>query len=166
MAPLHTLEDEIIARLQREMQMRHQPGVIGKRIEKIGVDFDCINRREAQPCEFRHVFQNLLHQRPKLGRARKIGAIAREVDAGENDFPISTRADPAHLSDHLAHGYRARIAAAVRNDAEGTAMVTPVLHLHEGARAPIETIDEMCSRLRHCHNIVDHDLFFGGETKG
>ena len=45
-------------------------------------------------------------------------------------------------------------------------MVTPVLHLHEGARASIETIDEMCSRLRHCHNIVDHDLFFGGETKG
>src|SRR5258707_3872626 len=148
------------------MQMRHQPRVIGERIEEVPVGFDCIDRRKPQPCELRHVFQNLLHQRAKLGRAWKIGTIAREIDAGENDFAISTRAEPAHLSDHLAHGYRARIAAAVRNDTERTALVTAVLHLYEGARAAFETINEMCSRLRHRHNVVDYDLFLGGEIRG
>src|SRR5262249_45083756 len=103
---------------------------------------------------------------PELGRTRESGAIAREIDAGENDFAISTRAEPAHLSDRLAHGYRARIAAAVRNNAESTAMITTVLHLHEGAGAPFETIDEMCSRRRHGLNVVDHDLFLGGDSRG
>src|SRR6266545_205415 len=116
------------------MQMRHQPPVDGERIEEFAVGLHRIDRREPQPRELGHVFQNLLHQRTELGRARKIRAIAGEIDARENHFAIAARAEPAHLSDHLAHGHRARIAAAIRDNAEGAAMIATVLHLHECAR--------------------------------
>src|SRR5256886_1960813 len=163
MPALHALEDEIVPRLQREMQTRHQPPVGGERIEQSAVDLHRIDRREPQPRELGHVFQNLLHQRAELGRARKIRAIAGEIDARENHFAIAPRAEPAHLSDHLAHGHRARIAAAIRDNAEGAAMIAAVLHLHECARPAFETIDEVRGRVRHRHDVVDCDLLLGGE---
>src|SRR6266550_616466 len=94
------------------------------------------------------MFENLLHQCAELGRTRKIRAIAREIDAGKHDFAIAARAEAAHLSYDLSHRHRARIAAAIGNDAEGAAMVAAVLHLHEGARPAREAIDEMRGHLR------------------
>ena len=44
MPPLHPLQDQIIARLQRQMQMRHQPFVVRDHVEQIGVGFDRIDR--------------------------------------------------------------------------------------------------------------------------
>ena len=43
MSPLHALEDNVIAGLQRQMQMRHQPRTIGERIEQISIDFHGVN---------------------------------------------------------------------------------------------------------------------------
>src|SRR5215472_13982553 len=166
MPALHALQDEIVARLQREMQMRHQPRVAGERIEEVADGLDRVDRRESQPRELRHVFQNLLHQCAELGRAREIPAIAGEIDAGENDLAIAARAEPAHLRDRLAHGYRARIAAAIGNDAKGAAVVAAILHLHEGARAALEAVDEMRGRLPHCHDVINRDLFLGGDAEG
>ena len=51
MAPLHALEDEIVAGLQRQMQMRHQPRVVGERVEQVTVGLDRIDRGEPQPLE-------------------------------------------------------------------------------------------------------------------
>ena len=162
---LHPLQDEIVARLQRQVQMRHQPFVARKRIEQGGIGFDRIDRREPQPLELRHVFEDLLDQRAKLRRARKIGAVAGEIDAGEDDFAIAARAQRAHLRDHLAHRHRTRIAAAIGDDAEGAAVVAAVLHLHEGARVPFDAVDEMRRRLRHHHDVVDGDLLLGGDAE-
>ena len=47
MPPLHALEDEIVAGLQRQMQMRHQPRVGRQRIEQIAVGLDGIDRRQT-----------------------------------------------------------------------------------------------------------------------
>src|SRR2546430_1287013 len=80
------------------MQMRHQPPVGGERIEEFAVGLHRIDRREPQPRELGHVFQNLLHQRTELGRARKIRAIAGEIDTRENHFAIAARAEPARPS--------------------------------------------------------------------
>src|SRR3984893_2913663 len=112
------------------------------------------------------MLQNLLHQCAELGRAREIPAVAGEIDAGENDFAIAARAQPAHLRDRLAHGHRARIAAAVGNDAKGAAVVAAILHLHESARAALEAVDEMRGRLPHGHDVIDSDLFLGGDAEG
>ena len=40
MAPLHALQNEIVAGLQGQMQMRHQPRLIGDGVEQIGVSLD------------------------------------------------------------------------------------------------------------------------------
>ena len=112
------------------------------------------------------MFQDLLHQRAEPGRARKILAIAGEIDAGEDDFAIAARAQRAHLRNHLAHRHRTRIAAAIGDDAEGAAVVAAVLHLHEGARVTFDAIDEMRGRLRHHHDVVDDDLLLGRDAEG
>ena len=62
MPPLHALEDEIVARLQREMQVRHEPRLVGDRIEKIAVGLDGVDRRDAQALELGHVPQDRLHE--------------------------------------------------------------------------------------------------------
>ena len=49
MPPLHALEDQVVAGLQRQMQMRHQPRLVGERIEQVGVGLDRVDRREPQP---------------------------------------------------------------------------------------------------------------------
>ena len=69
--PLHALEDEIVAGLQRQMQMRHQPRVVGEGVEQVAVGLDRIDRREPQPLELRHVLEDLLHQRAEPRRARQ-----------------------------------------------------------------------------------------------
>ena len=44
MPPLHPLQDQIVAGLQRQMQMRHQALVAGDHIEQIAIDLDLIDR--------------------------------------------------------------------------------------------------------------------------
>ena len=63
MAALHALEDHVVAGLQRQMQMRHQPRLVGERIEQIGVGLDRVDRRQPQPRELRHLAQHALDQR-------------------------------------------------------------------------------------------------------
>ena len=89
MPALHALEDQIVAGLQRQMQMRHQPAFAGKGVDQIAIGLDRIDRGQAQSLELRHVLEDLLDQRAELRRARQIGAIARDVDAGEHDFASS-----------------------------------------------------------------------------
>src|ERR1044072_8909063 len=111
------------------------------------------------------MFENLLHHRAELGRTRKIRPIACEIDAGEHDFAIAAGAEGTHLSYDLSHRYRTRIAAAVGNYAEGAAMVTSVLHLHEGARPTLQAVDEMRGRLPHSHDVIDGDFLIGGDIE-
>ena len=124
------------------MQMRHQPLVVGDDIEQIAIGLDGIDRRNPQALQFRHMPQDLLCQLPELRRARQIGAVAREIDAGQHDLGMAALDQRADLIDHRAHRHRARIAAAIGDDAEGAAVIAAVLHLHEHARqAGLETVD-------------------------
>ena len=124
------------------MQMRHQPRIVGDGVEQIAIGLDRIDRRNPQPLQLRHMPQDLLDQLPELRRARQIGAVAGEIDAGQHDLGMAALDQRADLLDHRAHRHRARIAAAVRDDAEGAAMVAAVLHLHEDARqAALKTVD-------------------------
>ena len=91
MPALHALQDQVVAGLQRQMQMRHQPRLAGDGIEQIGVGLDRVDRGEAQPRQLRHVPQDLLDQRAERRRARQIRAVAGEVDAGQHDLAHSRR---------------------------------------------------------------------------
>ena len=59
---LHAFEDEIVARLQRQMQMRHQPRLVAERVKQVAIGFDGIDRGKTQPLQLRHLGQNALHQ--------------------------------------------------------------------------------------------------------
>ena len=69
----------------------------------------------------------------------------------------------ADLIDNSAHRHRARIAAAVRNDAEGAAVVAAVLHLHSNSlgRPALKTFQQMRRHLGDRHDVGDRDLLAG-----
>ena len=47
-AALHALQDQVVARLDAEVQMRHQALLVRDQIDQIGVDLGRIDRRETQ----------------------------------------------------------------------------------------------------------------------
>ena len=47
MPALHALQDHVVAGLQRQMQMRHQPRLVGDGVEQIGVGLDRIDGGDA-----------------------------------------------------------------------------------------------------------------------
>ena len=57
--PLHALQRKVVACLEREMQMRHQPLLLGDGLEQRGIGLDRIDRGEPQPLELRHQRENL-----------------------------------------------------------------------------------------------------------
>ena len=89
------------------MQMRHQPPTLRKSVDQVTVGLDRVDGRQAQPLELRHMLEDLLHQRTKLRRSRQIGAIARDVDAGEHDLAIAVADEALNIADHRAHRHRA-----------------------------------------------------------
>ena len=44
MPPLHPLQDQVVARLQRQMQMWHQAFIIRDHVKQIAIDLDLIDR--------------------------------------------------------------------------------------------------------------------------
>ena len=157
MAPLHALQDHVVARLQRQMEVRHEPLLLGDRADQRVVGLDRIDRGEAQPLELRHVAEDGADQLAEARPARQVGAVGGDVDAGQDDFAIAVRDELADLLDDRAHRHRARIAAAIGDDAEGAAVVAAVLHLDEGPGPAVHAFDEMQRRLAHRHDVVDAD---------
>jgi hypothetical protein len=82
--------------------MRHQALLFGKRAEKIFIDFDGIDRGNAQPRQFGNVLQDLPDQVAELRRARKVVAPRREIDAGQHHLPIAAFGELSDLRHDLA----------------------------------------------------------------
>ncbi len=115
--------------------------------------------------ELRHVLEDLLDQRAELRRARQVGAIARDVDAGQHDLAIAVADQPAHVVDHGAHRHRARITAAERDDAEGAAVIAAILHLDESAGMCRKSVDQMRRGFLHRHDVADDGLRRAGRWR-
>ncbi len=167
MTALHALEDHVVAGLRREMEMRHQPRLLGDGAHQLGIGLDGIDGGEPEPRHFRHQLQQLAHQRAQRRCARQVGAVGGEVDAGEHDLGKALRRQPSRLRDHRAEADAARVPAAIRDDAEGAAVVAAVLHLKEGAAAAVEAVDHLRRGLLHGHDVVDaHALGIVEEARG
>ena len=104
------------------------------------------------------MLEDLPDECAELWRTRQIGAVTGDIDAGQHNFAITVADQTLHVRDHRAHRHRARIAAAVWNDAEGAAVVAAVLHLDEGAGAAGETFDQMRRGFFDRHDVVDDRL--------
>ena len=57
--PLHPLQDHVVARLQRQVQVRHQPRLAGDRLDQPRVRLDLVDRGEPQPRQVRHAAKHL-----------------------------------------------------------------------------------------------------------
>ena len=62
-AALHPLEDHVVARLERQMEMRHQARLAGDQLEQGLVDLDAVERGQAQALQARHGGEDALAQR-------------------------------------------------------------------------------------------------------
>jgi hypothetical protein len=71
---LHALEDHVVARLQAEVEMRHQPGLRTDGVDQRGVGLDGIDRTDAQARQVGDQPQDALHQVAQRRAARQIGA--------------------------------------------------------------------------------------------
>ena len=135
--------------------MRHQALLFRDGAHQLLVGLDLVDGRQAQALQLGDEFQNLADERAERRRPRKIGAVRRDVDAGQHDLAASARHEAANLRHDLTGRHRARRSAPVRNDAERAAVIAAVLHLHVGAGARPEAVDEMPGRLAHAHDVVD-----------
>ena len=143
MPPLHTLQDQVVARLQRQMQMRHQPLLLGDEPPQLGIDLDRIERGEAQPFELGHRGEQSADHLTEAWRPWQIGAIGGQIDPGQHDLAIAGGDKPARLFGDGAHRYRSAGPARVGDDAKGAAVVAALLDLQKGAGSALEAVDQM-----------------------
>ena len=156
MPALHALQDHVVARLQRQMQMRHQPLLLAdaRRAAPSSASIESIEerRRRVSSGTCRRI---ALHQLAEARAARQVGAVGGDVDAGQHDLAIAVAGEPPDLLDHGAHRHRARSAAAIGDDAEGAAVVAAVLHLRRRRARGRRCRRSVAGGLAHRHDVVD-----------
>ena len=81
MPPPHPLEHQVIARLQREVDVRHDPRLLRQQLEQQRVDLDPVERGQTQAGQGGHAIKDGGDQ-----RAEAWGGVAGEVDSGQDDF--------------------------------------------------------------------------------
>jgi hypothetical protein len=154
-AALHALEDQIVARLHRQMEMRHQPLLFGDG----GISMSSASMESSDDSRSRFIpgtsFQQLAHQRAQAGRARQIGAIGRSgprpvSTISAKPFSVSRRASAITSPMPTLR----ELPRAIRDDAEGAAMIAAILHLQEGPVWP-SNCPPSGKRSRHAHDVID-----------
>ena len=71
-APLHPLQDHVVAGLEAHMEVRHEARLAGGQLEQALVHLDAVERGEAQPRQLGHVPQDPLDQLAEAS-ARRAG---------------------------------------------------------------------------------------------
>lgn len=84
MAAFHSLEHEIVAVLQRKMQVRHHPRFPGEQLEQLRIDLHPVERGHAQPCQSWEAIQD----RPD--KCAKPGWLGRSWPQEVTSTPVST----------------------------------------------------------------------------
>ena len=108
MPPLHPFQRQIVARLQRKMQMRHQTFLVREARSS--------DRRRLRPdrSTTAAAVRVPAHASKPGARAvralrhREVAAIRRDIDARQHDFGISILDKPPDLRDNLTGRHRSR----------------------------------------------------------
>jgi hypothetical protein len=166
-AALHPLQDQVVAMLQRQVQMRHQARLRRDGEHQVVVGLDGIDGADPQARQVRDQSQDAHHQVAEPRRARQVAAPAGQVHAGQHDLVVAAIHQAFDLVHHDACGDGAGVAPAEGDDAEGAAVIAAVLHLHIGARTGAEPVDQVARGLGHGHDVVDlHLLRLADEVGG
>jgi hypothetical protein len=129
-APLHAREDQVVAGLQAEMDMRHQPR-IAEALDQPVVDLGRIERGQAQPLQVGQPVEQRRHQIAEPRAILQVVAPRGQVDAGQHDLARAGGARLACACECALQRQRAARTAAERDDAERAAVVATLLHLEE-----------------------------------
>src|SRR6185436_15280003 len=159
MATLHALEDQIVAGLGGQMEVRHQPFLFRDDPQQDWVGLDGIDRRQSQPLQFGDMLEDFLHQRAQRWPGGQVAAIGGKVHPGQHNLRKALLHQTPRFLDHSAHRHAAAVAAAEGDDAKGAAVIAAILHLEEGAGLAVEMVDHLRRRLGHAHDVVDPDSF-------
>ena len=133
--PLHPLQDQIVAGLQRQMQMRHQPRLLAEQPPELVVDLARIERGQPQARQLGHCREQPPNHLAEARPARQIAAIGGQIDAGQHDLAIAGSQQRARRRDQRAERHRPARPARIGDDAEGAAVIAALLHLQIGPRA-------------------------------
>src|SRR5262249_18885738 len=101
------------------------------------------------------MFEDLPDERTQFRRARQIGAVACEIDAGEDDFGVAVGNRTAQIAARAPDRHRTQMAATEWNDAESTGVIAAILPLHESAGSAGKRLDKMRRGAPHRHDVVD-----------
>ncbi len=134
-AAFHALQDEVVAGLQRQVQVRAEPRLASQPGQQGRVDLGGVDRGEPQARQLGDFVEDAAHQFAQLRRAGQVRAPAGEVDAGQHHLGIAGAGEAAHFVHHPLGGDRARVPAPERDDAEGAAVVAAILDFDIGAGA-------------------------------
>jgi hypothetical protein len=103
-AALHPLQDQVVAMLQRQVQMRHQPRLRRDGQHQVFVGLDRVDGTDPEPRQVRHQPQDAHHQIAEARRARQVAAPAGQVHAGQHDLVVAAIHQPLDLVHHDARG--------------------------------------------------------------
>ena len=115
--------------------MRHQPLLFGNEARQLRVDFDTIERREAQTRQFGQLGKDTLEQAAEREALRQVCTVSGKINAGDDHLLTARLKQAPDLLDHPFGRLRAGGSPSKRDDAKGAAVVAAVLHLHKGAGA-------------------------------
>ena len=132
-APPHGLEDPVVARLQRDVEVPAHRGRLAKRRDEPLAHVVHLDRREAEPRQAGRG-AGLAHE-PRKVVARGAIPVAAEVDAGEDDLAVALIHAARDLSQHAVGRAATRSSPDVRDHAERAREAAAVLHLDERADA-------------------------------
>ena len=106
--PLHALQDEIVARLQREMEMRHEPRLVASSAQQLVVRPRSGRARRAAGAAARAPAPAAARTIcPRLGAPGQIGAVGGEIDAGQHDLAVPASTSARACADDPPERHRA-----------------------------------------------------------
>ena len=140
------------------MDMRHHARFVRDEVEQAIVHLHAVDRGEAQARQVGHAFQYAFDQQAERRRAGQVGAIAGDIDARQDDFAIARVHQLARLGHDRARRDGAAVPPAIGDDAEGAAMVAPILHLQKGAGMVGKGARHVWRGVAHGHDVGDANL--------
>ena len=151
-APLHPLENQVIAGLEGKMEVGKEPLLSSDEVEQGLVHLNSVERGESQS------------NKPRLGSEKALAELSKssliicDVDAGEDDLPRAAVDFAGNCITDELEWQRTAWPAGFPDRAEGAAMIASVLDSHEASHMTLKARwrhDVMCNEAAEFAGIFD-----------
>src|SRR5713101_3923096 len=135
--PPHALEDRVVTRLKRQMEMRTKLAALCNQRNYPVAQLVGVERAQTYSLD-RRTFGDHFQKFFEPNRRIKILPVAAQVDAGKNHFLETARMKPVERRDHTARFDATRQSARKWHDTERTELVAALLELEKSPRMAFE----------------------------